>query len=336
MNTLQKPVGSGFTAASTAEDVIRGIDLNGQVAIVTGGASGLGLETVRVLRDAGAHVIVPARSPAKAATALAGLRVEIETLDLLDPASVDAFADRFLASGRALPLLINSAGVMASPLTRDTRGYESQFATNHLGHFQLTQRLWPALCQAQGARVISVSSRGHRYSSVVFDDLHFRHREYEPWLAYGQSKTANILFALELDQRGRSEGIRAFSLHPGSIVATELGRHLPAGTLEKLGVIDSQGRPILDPLRQLKTVSQGASTAVWCATSPKLAGLGGVYCENNDIAVLVDDATPRDPDGADEKGNYGVMAYAVDSEAAEQLWGVSEDLIGLQLRSLGF
>lgn len=327
--TLQKPINSGFSAASTAGDVIKSIELSGKVAIVTGGYSGIGLETVRALCSAGARVIVPARDHDKAATALKGINgVEIETMDLLDSASIDAFAERFLNSGQPLHILVNSAGIMASPLMRDSRGYEAQFSTNHLGHFQLTTRLWPALQQAKGARVVAVSSRGHRYSPVVFEDPNFEHREYNPMSAYGQSKTANILFALALDKRGKAENIRAFSVHPGSIVNTDLNRYTTKEILRKMGVIDEQGNPILDPLRQLKTVEQGASTSVWCATNPIIEGKGGVYCENNDIASIVTNPDPMNPlSGADSKGNFGVMPHAVDLEAAERLWNLSEQLI---------
>lgn len=328
MTTPQEPIRSGFGAASTAADVIRGIDLTGKVAIVTGGYSGLGRETTRILWAAGAKVIVPARDQDKAAKALAGFpSVEIEAMDLMSPASIDAFAARFLASGRPLHILVNSAGIMACPLMRDARGYEAQFSTNHLGHFQLVERLWPALRQANGARVVAVSSRGHRYSPVVFEDPNFNRRKYEPMSAYGQSKTANILFALELDKRGQAENIRAFSVHPGAIVATDLGRYGSKEQLLKMGVIDEHGNPILDPLRQLKTVEQGASTSVWCATNPRLAGKGGVYCENNDIASIVTNPAPMGPtSGADSKGNYGVMPHAVDPEAAKRLWALSLEL----------
>ncbi len=176
---------------------------------------------------------------------------------------------------------------MACPLARDSRGYESQFATNHLGHFQLVARLWPALRQANGARVVSVSSWGHRRSPIVFEDPNFERRDYDRWSAYGQLKTANILFALALDERGKAEGVRAFSLHPGSIVGTGLGKHLSREELRVLAVIDENGTPILDPAKNLKTVEQGAATSVWCATSRQLDGMGGVYCENCDIAPLV-------------------------------------------------
>ncbi|MCB0179224.1 MAG: SDR family NAD(P)-dependent oxidoreductase [Anaerolineae bacterium] len=332
MVTQQTPIDSGFGAASTAAEVIEGIDLSGKIAIVTGGYSGIGLETVRVVHSAGAKVIVPTRNRDKAMTALDGLAgVDIEPLDLLDPASIDAFAEKFLASDRPLHILVNSAGIMANPLTRDARGYESQFATNHLGHFQLTLQLWPALRQANGARVVAVSSWGHRRSPVVFEDPNFERRDYDRWLAYGQSKTANILFALALDQRGQAEGVRAFSLHPGSIVGTGLEKHLAAEELRAMEVIDENGNPILDPTRNLKTVAQGAATSVWCATSPQLNGMGGVYCENCDIAPLV--SAVDEADGTNQtirragSPSLGVIPYAVDLEAAERLWNLSEKLI---------
>ncbi|MDR1462127.1 MAG: SDR family NAD(P)-dependent oxidoreductase, partial [Azoarcus sp.] len=227
MLSPQQPIGSGFNAASTTHDVIAGIDLRGKTAIVTGGYSGLGLETTRILAAAGAEVVVPARDRRKAEEALKGIYgVRIEAMDLIDPASIDSFAGRFLASGRPLHILVNNAGVMALPtLTLDSRGFECHFAINHLGHFQLSTRLLPALRAASGARVVSVSARAHQVSDVVFDDPFFQHRKYEPMHGYGQSKTANILFALGLDAREARHGVRAFSLHPGSIVSTGLGRN---------------------------------------------------------------------------------------------------------------
>lgn len=332
MSTAQAPIGSGFSAASTAADVIRGCNLTGKIAVVTGGASGIGVETTRALRSAGATVIVPARDRTRAAAALEGIDgVELEAMDLIDPASIDAFAERFLASGRPLHFLVNSAGIMAGPLVRDARGYESQLATNHLGHFQLVARLWPALRKADGARVVSVSSWGHRFSPVVFDDPNFERRDYDPWKAYGQSKTANILFALALDERGKAEGVRAFSLHPGTIVDTGLGKHLSVEQLRAAGVVDEHGKPILDPTRNLKTVEQGAATSVWCATSPRLAGMGGVYCENSDIAPPVSKEVAANPGDVSTRkvGSMalGVMPYATDAEAARRLWTLSEELL---------
>ncbi|MEC0268118.1 oxidoreductase [Paenibacillus anseongense] len=330
MTTKQTPIGTGFGASVTAEDVINGIDLSGKIAIVTGGYSGLGLETVRVLRSAGAKVIVPTRDYNKAANALANIDgVDIEMMDLMDPASINAFADKFLATGQPLHILVNSAGIMASPLSRDSRGYESQFATNHLGHFQLVARLWPALRKAKGARVVSVSSWGHHFSPIVFDDPNFDRRDYDRWAAYGQSKTANILFAVALDKRGQADGVRAFSLHPGSIVGTGLEKHLSEEELRAAGVIDEHGQPVLDPAKNLKTVGQGAATSVWCATSPQLNNMGGVYCENCDIASLGHDAeSDFYLDNESTLTDSGVMPYAVDSEAADRLWSLSEQLIG--------
>ena len=331
--TPQRPLrsdsdlGLGFGAASTADDVIKGVDLTGKVAIVTGGYSGIGLETVRVLRAAGAEIVVPARDTARARTALRDLDgVRTEPLDLTDPASINAFADGFLDGGRPLHLLVNNAGIMATPLARDARGHEAQFATNHLGHFRLATRLWPALVAAGGARVVALSSRGHRFSPVVFDDLDFERRAYEPFSAYGQSKTANALFAVELDRRGQAEGVRAFAAHPGLIIDTGLVRHIEPEALRATGVFHDDGSPKRDPEQQLKTVEQGAATTVWCATSPQLDGQGGVYCENCDISPLVtaeDEAAWRKSSGIP-----GVMPYAVDPDAAARLWEVSERLIG--------
>ncbi|MEU6144406.1 oxidoreductase [Streptomyces sp. NPDC047081] len=326
MSTAQQPLPSGFGAASTTEEVIKGVDLTGKVAIVTGGYSGIGLETARVLRSAGAEVVVPARDLERARAALKDVPgAEVEYLDLLDPGSIDAFAEKFLASGRPLHILVNSAGIMATPLTRDARGYEVQFATNHLGHFQLVRRLWPALVAADGARVVVVSSRGIRFGGVDFDDLHFGHRPYEPFVAYGQSKTANALFAVELDRRGRAEGVRAFAVHPGIIIDTGLIKHLDPEVVRASGTVDEDGRPVIDPERQWKTVQQGAATGVWCAASPQLAGLGGVFCENCDVSPLVTPET--EAAWYESEQTPGVLPYAVDPEAAARLWEVSEGLI---------
>ena len=330
MTTLQQPIGSGFGITSTADDVVRGIDLEGKVAIVTGGYSGLGRETARVLLSAGARVIVPARDVQRAAAALAAISgVEIDAMDLLDPISIDAFAERFVAGGQPLHFLINNAGIMACPLTRDSRGFEYQFATNHLGHFQLTARLWPALRRARGARVVSVSSRGHWFSPVDYDDPNFEHRSYDPWLAYGQSKTANVLFAVDLDRRGQRENVRAFSLHPGGIVETGLAKHMSQEQIRQAGGLDEHGNPVVDPSKGLKNVEQGASTIVWCATSPKLEGIGGVYCEDNDIAPLSESASGQTAPTVDALKRGGVKPYAIDPSNARRLWDLSERLLGI-------
>lgn len=330
MSSLQKPINSGFGFSSTAEEVIRGVDLKNKVAIVTGGYSGIGTETARILRNAGATVIVPARDKQKAAAALSGIDVEIEDMNLLEAASIDAFANRFLKSGRKLDILINSAGIMACPLMRDQRGFELQFATNHLGHFQLTTQLWPALVKAQGARVVSVASWGHRFSTFHFDDPNFERREYEKFSAYGQSKTANVLFAVEADKRGKEDGIRVFAVHPGAILETDLSRHLSIEEWKAMGIMDEQGNVIESEHRKFKTVAQGAATSVWCATDDRLIGLGGVYCEDNEVSPLV--VARYDANGNLEMPDIttmepGVLDYAVDADNAARLWALSEQLL---------
>ncbi|MFF4534875.1 SDR family NAD(P)-dependent oxidoreductase [Streptomyces aureus] len=315
MSTAQHKIGSGFGARSTAEEVLAGIDLSGKLAIVTGGYSGLGLETTRALAGAGAHVVVPARRPSTAREALADIAgTETDELDLGDLDSVRAFAERFLASGRAIDIVIDSAGIMACPETRVGPGWEAQFATNHLGHFALVNRLWPAIAPG-GARVVSVSSAGHHYSGIRWDDVHWR-TGYDKWEAYGQAKTANVLFAVELDRRGRDFGVRAFALHPGGIL-TPLQRHLPRQEMVERGWIDEDGKP-LNP-EGFKTPEQGAATQVWAATSPMLDGMGGVYCEDCDIAE------PAPADG----GRTGVRDWATDPEQASRLWELSAELTGV-------
>jgi len=318
----QKPIGSRFNGASTAQQVVAGIDLSGRSAIVTGGYSGLGLETTRALAGAAATVIVPARDRAKAERTLAGIdNVRLEAMDLTDPASIAAFAGRIVASGAPVSILVNSAGIMATPLARDADGRESQFSTNHLGHFRLVAGLWPALVKAGGARVVSVSSRGHQIGPVDFDDYDFCTRAYDKWQAYGQSKTANALFALGLDRRGAAHGVRAFSLHPG-VILTDLARHLSEEEVNSFDVYDENGNRRVDPSRDLKSPEQGAATSVWAATSPQLDGIGGVYCEDCEVAL---------PQGEAE-GNKGVAPWATDPDAAERLWMLSERLTGLSLR----
>ncbi|MFF3706059.1 SDR family NAD(P)-dependent oxidoreductase [Streptomyces phaeochromogenes] len=315
MTTAQHKIGSGFDLRSSADDVLDGIDLTGKLAIVTGGYSGLGLETTRALTKAGARVVVPARRRPVAEEAVAGLDgVEVDELDLGDLDSVRAFAERFLASDRTIDILIDNAGIMACPETRVGPGWEAQFATNHLGHFALVNRLWPALAPG-GARVVSVSSAGHHYSDIRWDDPHWR-QGYDKWQAYGQAKTANVLFAVQLDALGKDSGVRAFSLHPGGIL-TPLQRHLPKEEMVERGWIDENGTP-LNPAG-FKTPEQGAATQVWAATSPQLSGMGGVYCEDCDISE------PAPADGE----RIGVRDYAVDPASAARLWTLSAELTGV-------
>ncbi|MFJ4685396.1 SDR family NAD(P)-dependent oxidoreductase [Streptomyces sp. NPDC088789] len=315
MSTAQHGIGSGFGARSTADEVLKDIDLTGKLALVTGGYSGIGLETTRSLVRAGARVVVPARRPEAARAALDGLdRVEVDALDLGDLESVRVFAERFLASGRTLDIVIDSAGIMACPETRVGPGWEAQFATNHLGHFALVNRVWPAI-EPGGARVVSVSSAGHHRSGIRWDDIDWRHG-YDKWAAYGQAKTANVLFAVELDRLARERGVRAFALHPGGII-TPLQRHLTTEEMVERGWIDADGNPI-DP-DAFKSPQQGAATQVWAATSPRLDGMGGVYLEDCDIAGLA----PEDG------GPGGVKQWAIDPEQATRLWALSAERTGV-------
>ena len=317
---LQQPIGSGFNSTSTTHEVIQGIDLSGKIAIVTGGNTGIGLETTKTLAAAGATVVVPARDVSKAETNLRGISgVEIEAMDLMDPQSIDQFAERFLASGRPLHLLINNAGIMWVPLRRDSRGLESQLATNYLAQFQLTARLWPALKKANGARVVNVSSQGHQFAPFDFDDPNFQHREYDTLQAYGQSKTASNLLALELDNRAKVFNVRAYSLHPGAIHGTELGREASLELFQQMGFCDAEGNLLPEVVASLKTIPQGAATTVWCATSPALETIGGVYCEDVEIAPLA----PDDAVGA------GIKGYALDESHAKRLWELTEEMTGI-------
>ncbi|MFF4195246.1 SDR family NAD(P)-dependent oxidoreductase [Nonomuraea sp. NPDC001831] len=312
MTTPQHRIGSGFGARSTADEVLKGIDLTGRVALVTGGYSGLGLQTTRALSEAGAQVVVPARRRGAAEEALAGLdRVEVGELDLGDLDSVRRFAEEFLASGRDLHLVINNAGIMACPETRVGPGWEAQFATNHLGHYALVNRLWPAV-ERGGGRVVAVSSAGHRRSGMRWDDVMFE-RGYDKWQAYGQAKTANVLFAVHLDALAEDAGVRAFAVHPGGIL-TPLQRHLTKQEMVEAGWIDEQGNQLNT---SFKTPEQGAATQVWAATSPQLDGMGGVYCEDCDIAE------PADGSGG------GVHPHATDPEQAARLWRLSAELTGV-------
>jgi NAD(P)-dependent dehydrogenase (short-subunit alcohol dehydrogenase family) len=302
-----------FGFDSTAAEVLDGIDLTGRRAIVTGGASGIGIETARALAGAGAEVTLAVRNPdagrrtADDIIATTGNKqILVAGLDLADQASVAAFT---AAWEGPLHILVNNAGVMAAPETRTPEGWELQFATNHFGHFALTTRLHGALAAAGDARVVSVSSSAHLRSGIVFDDIHFQERPYEAWSAYGQSKTANVLFGVEATKRWAADGITVNALMPGAI-RTNLQRYVSDEDLERARVAAGGGGP------RWKTPEQGAATSVLLATSPLLAGVGGRYFED------CNEAEPNQPGT-----RHGVAAHALDPEAAERLWQVSVETL---------
>ncbi|MEV4255725.1 SDR family NAD(P)-dependent oxidoreductase [Spirillospora sp. NPDC049652] len=311
-----------FDSESTASDVIAGHDLSGVNAVVTGGGSGLGAETARALASAGAHVTLAVPDMAQGREVAARItgetgnpQVETSFLDLASLASVHAFAERRLADGRPLHLLINNAGVMATPLTYTADGFESQFGINHLGHFALTTALRPVLRAAGAARVVVLSSRAHRHGDVDFDDPNYRRRPYDPWEAYGQSKSATALFALGLAERWADDGVTANALMPGAIM-TGLQRHITPAKLISLGWADEQGDPVVPA--GWKTVEQGAATAVWAAVAPELAGVSGRYLENCAVAE------PWTEDDEPPNGYY--LPRVLDPVRADRLWELSEKL----------
>ena len=322
MTHRQHPIGTPFTPASTADEVLAGIDLTGRNAIVIGGHAGIGLEVTRALAKAGAAVTVGARNSGGATAALAGVeRVEVGQLDLVDPHSIEAFAAHWLESGRPLHILINNAGASGGP-ERDARGYETQFATNHLGHFQLTLALLPALRVAQAARVINVSSGAQRFGQIRWDDPNFT-VGYNSREAYAQSKLANVLFAVELDRRWAADGIRGYAVHPGVVVGTKLNSSAGDEALRRMGLIDEAGKPIIDPVAGKKTPQQGASTIVFAAASPLLDDIGGVYLIDNDIAPLNDESSQLTAD----RIPADAASHSIDPEAARRLWTVSDALL---------
>ena len=315
----QKPIETGLGPRPEPDDILQGVNLSGKTAVVTGGYSGIGLETVKALAGAGARVIAPARSKAKAEAALSELDGDIRTavMDLADLQSIDSFAEDCLAAADAIDILVNNAGIMACPEARTGKNWESQFAVNHIGHFALFRRLAPALRRADGARVVALSSTAHKRSPIRFDDVHFDREPYEKWAAYGQSKTANALFAVGVDQRFRDDGVRAFAVHPGGIL-TPLQRHLEKTEMVALGWIDESGDVSEMARPYFKTPAQGATTTLWCATSRTLDDLGGLYCEDCNIAAVDDGGFNR---------AKNVQPYAVDDEYAERLWVMSAQMI---------
>ena len=316
ISELQKPIGSGFGAKSEPTEVLKGIDLNGKVALVTGGYSGIGLETTRALSDCGARVIVPARRRDIAIDELEGIinKEDILNLDLANPNSVYKFVEEFVDNGITLDILINNAAVMACPQMLTDNGWDLQFAVNHIGHFILTKGLLPSLLQSNESRVVTLSSTGHKLSGIRWDDIHFEN-DYDKWQSYGQSKTAASLLAIELDSRMKNEGIRALSVHPGGIF-TPLQRHLQKEEMIALGWLNEDGELSEMAAAGFKSATQGASTTLWCATNPMLSDIGGVYCENCDVAA-------REDDGPNAR-YVGVADWAIDTEEANKLWEETE------------
>ncbi len=311
---------SAFGFASTTDEVLAGHDLAGMTVFITGGNSGLGQETGRAMAARGAEVVLMGRDAAKLDEAVAAIRAEqpsasVETIvgDLGALTSLAACAAEARARLAKIDLLINNAGVMACPFEHTADGFERQFGTNHLGHFALTAALLPLLEAGTGKRIVNLSSRGHHFAGVDFADIHFATRAYDPWISYGQSKTANILFTVALEQRLAPRGIHAYAVHPGGI-QTNLGRHLTPDMIAALMDRVSRGTGQF----AWKTIPQGAATSCWAATAPELAGTGGVYCEDCHVAD-VDDAST---DG-------GVRSYALDPDNAARLWQVSEELTGI-------
>ncbi len=316
---IQKKLNSGFNAKSEPSEILEGKDLSGNIALVTGGYSGIGLETTRALAAAGAKVYVPVRTPEKAKENLKDVEGEVivDAMDLADLASVRNYAVAIANRETRLDLLINNAGIMACPEARVGNNWESQFGVNHLGHFVLTSELLPLLLEAGNARVVCLSSIAHRRTDVLWDDINFESTEYEKWTAYAQSKTANALFALGLDMKYREQGIQAFSVHPGGIL-TPLQRHLPNEEMQALGWTDAQGNISKEAAAMFKSTTQGCSTTLWAATSEALADTGGLYCEDCDVSNLATEDSPR---------YFDVAPWAVSEEGAERLWDITRKML---------
>ncbi len=297
---------------TTTDEVIEGVDLSGKTAVITGATTGLGQETARTLAAAGAHVVVCGRTEEKCDAAMATIResvpgasLESQTFDLGDLATVRTGADALLARHDRIDLLINNAGVMFTPEGQTVDGFETQFGTNHLGHFVLTNRLLPAVKTAAPSRIVNLSSAGHFTSDVIWDDPNFATTEYDKFNAYGQSKTSNILFSVELDRRHGSDGVRANAVHPGMIM-TELARHMGPDDLTELG--ERAAKRSGPGLPEFKSLEQGAATSVWVAVADEMTDVGGTYCEDASVS------TPA--------------PYALDGDAAARLWAMSEELVG--------
>jgi NAD(P)-dependent dehydrogenase (short-subunit alcohol dehydrogenase family) len=308
-----------FGAETSAEQAARNMDLSGQTIVITGGSAGLGVETARVLAACGARIVSVVRDEAKGQAAAATIResvpnadIEIAVLDLFDLDSVRRGAKDIASRFPRIDRLINNAGVMACPIGRTAQGLDTQLGTNHLGHFVLTARLIPSLLAGAPARIVNLSSAGHRLSPFRFDDPFFEKDDYNKWVAYGQAKTANVLFSVALDKRFKDRGIRSYAVHPGAI-RTELGRHMDENDVKDLMDRRKGRSPMV-----YKQVPQGAATTVWAATAPELDGRGGLYCEDCGVAETIEDPSL----------DQGIMSWALDEESAARLWTLSEEWSG--------
>jgi len=297
----------GFDVDTTTDEVVAGLDLAAQTIVVTGATSGLGKETARALASTGAQVVLCGRDDAKGRAVVdeIGGATSFQHVDLADLDSVRAAADELLARIERLDVLVNNAGVMACPLARTADGFEMQFGTNHLGHFLLTARLFPLLVQSAPSRIVNLSSHGHMIGGVDLDDPNYEHRDYDKWEAYGQAKTANVLFSRELDRRFGDHGVHAYAVHPGMII-TELGRHLDEADIADIGERASK-RPAGGPSSEFKPVERGAATQVWAATGDGIPG--GAYLAD---AAVCEQVAP----------------HATDDDVAARLWTLSEELVG--------
>ena len=319
--SMQEPIASPFDRDTPAEEVISGIDLTGKLAVITGGSTGLGKETARVLGKAGADIFIGARNVAKLEAAkeqlLAGgaQRVYCCPLDLMEPDIVRQFGQAVLELDRPVEMLINNAGIMARPLARNSLGIESQFATNYLGHALLTSLLSPQLVKAGESRLVSLTSTGHHLSPVVFEDINFEKREYDPWIAYGQSKTADVLLAVKAAKHLKDKGVTVTAVHPG-VIETELTRYLTEEE-QTAAVENAKGTNAIE----FKTIEAGSATSVWAATEPALEGKGPIYLEDCRVAPPIDQPNM----------NYGVLPYALDPDLADQLWVKAEEILGQTL-----
>ena len=312
-----------FGATSTTDEVLAGVDLSGKRILVTGVSAGLGVETARALATHGAQVVGAARDLKKAEAATADVRaqatngggLELVELDLANLASVRACADRLMSDGRQIDVIIANAGVMATPFGKTADGFETQFGTNHLGHFVLINRI--ASLIKSGGRLVNLSSAGHRFSDVDLEDPNFDHTAYAEFVAYGRSKTANILFDVEFDRRHKDAGIRATAVHPGGI-QTELGRHMTPETIQQMVTSITSAQPADGPAFSWKTIPHGAATSVWAAVVAPAEEIGGLYCEDCHVAELQEEEGVRG----------GVRAYALDADRAKALWAKSEAMVG--------